>query len=419
MTIPAAGRSHDEVLEELRSLRDGDVDHARGRAFGLVFHADDEIDAAVQAAHEIYVWANGLNPAVFPGLQMMSSDVVASAASLFGGDEVDSKLAGFLTSGGTESILCAVKAAKVRWLERGGEGTPNMVMPMSAHAAFDKGCEYFGLEPRRLAVRDDYRADVDAMAAAVDGQTALLVGSAPQYPQGVIDPIAELGEVAVEHDLHFHVDACMGGFTLPFLAMEGLVDTRWDFRVPGVTTISADIHKYGYTPKGASVILHRDEASRRRQSFVFDGWLGGLYASSGLLGTKPGGPIAAAWASLQVNGVEGFRRLARAAYDVRAGLEAGVRAIPGLTVLGNRRSRSAPSAPAKAARSMCSLLPTRSGGAAGTSTGRLRPTASTPRARPCRPALSSTSSWRTWLMSSPSWGAAAPTTAPPATPRSE
>ncbi len=126
----------------------------------------------------------------------------------------------------------------------------------------------------------------------------------------------------------------MGGFTLPFLAMDGLLDTAWDFRVPGVTTISADIHKYGYTPKGASAILHRDKTSRNRQTFVFDGWSGGLYASSGLLGTKPGGPIAAAWASLQLNGIDGFCRHARAAYDVRAGLEAGVRAIPGLTVLG-------------------------------------------------------------------------------------
>ncbi len=193
MTIPAAGRSRDDVLEELRELRAHDVDHTRGRAFGLVFHADDEIDAAVQAAHDLYVWENALNPAVFPSLKRMTSDVVAATISLLGGDEIDDEPAGFLTSGGTESILCAVKAAKRRWAEGGGDGKPNAVLPMSAHAAFDKGCEYFGLEPRRIAVRDDFRADVGAMAAAVDGQTALIVGSAPQYPQGVIDPISGAG----------------------------------------------------------------------------------------------------------------------------------------------------------------------------------------------------------------------------------
>ncbi|MDY7104462.1 MAG: aspartate aminotransferase family protein [Actinomycetota bacterium] len=340
--LSAGGRSAEEILAEIDELRADDVAHESGRVFSLVFHAGPEHEAVVAAAHERYLWANALNPAAFGGLQRMQRDVIAITASLLGGDDpagsADGGLAGFMTSGGTESILCAVEAAKVRWYERrpGADRgrVPNVVLPVTAHAAFDKGCRLFGLEPRRTPVDDRYRADVDAMAARVDDDTALIVASAPQYPQGVIDPVTDVAAIALEHDLHFHVDACMGGYTLPFLAAEGLVDAEWDFRVEGVTTISADLHKYAYVPKGASVIMHRDRESRRRQTFVFDGWLGGLYASPGLLGTRPGGPIAAAWASLQFLGRDGMARMARTSYEARVQLDEGVRAIPGLDVLG-------------------------------------------------------------------------------------
>jgi len=249
--------------------------------------------------------------------------------------EVAGGLAGFLTSGGTESILMAVKTAKVRGSEERGIEHGNIVMATSAHAAFDKACSYFGVEARRIDVEPDYRCDPDTMADACDDATVLVVASAPQYPQGVIDPVGAVATIAVERGISCHVDACMGGFALPFLERAGLVTgAPWDFRVPGVTTISADLHKYGYAPKGASVILHRDKASRRRQTFVFDGWLGGLYGSSGILGTKPGGPIAAAWAALQYLGVDGYVEKASMAYRARERLEAGIRAVEGLTVLG-------------------------------------------------------------------------------------
>jgi glutamate/tyrosine decarboxylase-like PLP-dependent enzyme len=172
------------------------------------------------------------------------------------------------------------------------------------------------------------------MADAVDDDTVLVVGSAPQYPQGVIDPIGDLATIAAERPCSFHVDACMGGFTLPFMERLGLIDTPWDFRVPGVTSISADLHKYGYTPKGASVVLYRNRELRRHQTFTFDGWLGGFYGSSGVAGTKPGGPIAAAWASLHYLGEDGFLRLVAQAVETRRKLVAGVRAIPGLRILG-------------------------------------------------------------------------------------
>jgi glutamate/tyrosine decarboxylase-like PLP-dependent enzyme len=324
-----AGRPADDVLADLDALTVDDGDFAGGKVFGLVFHAGHDVEEVARKAHDRFVWHNALNPDVFPSLRRMTSDLVASMAWLLSGrgdPAVDPAPVGFLTSGGTESILMAVKTAKVRGQRPHG----NVVLPASAHAAFSKGCEYFGLEERRVPVDADWRADVDAMADACDDATVLVVGSAPQYPQGVIDPIAPLAAIAADRGANCHVDACMGGLVLPFMAVE----EPWDFRVPGVTTISADIHKYGYVPKGISVILHRDRESRSRQTFSTDNWLGGSYGSSGILGTKPGGPIAAGWAVFQYLGVEGYERLVGIAVAARERMEAGVRAVPGLTVLG-------------------------------------------------------------------------------------
>jgi len=333
-SLPPRGRAADEVLSELESFKVDDKDFRGGRVFGLVFHVDEELEDVLTRAHNSYLWYNALNPDAFPSLRRMTSDIVAITASLQGGDAIDDELSGFLSSGGTESILMAVKAAKVRAARERGVLTPNVVLPMSAHAAFDKAFDYFGVESRRLPVRADYRADVDAMADAIDDDTVLVVGSAPQYPQGVIDPIPELAALAMERNILCHVDACMGGFVLPFLERGGREVPPWDFRVPGVTSISADLHKYGYAPKGISVIMHRSKELRRNQTFSFDGWLGGFYGSSGILGTKPGGPIAAAWAAFQFLGDEGYRRLCEAAFSTRERFVAGVRATPGLAIVG-------------------------------------------------------------------------------------
>lgn len=341
--LPPTGRPARDIAADLEAFAVDDKRPELGRTFGLVYHPGDDVKEVVGDAYRRFLWHNALNPDAFPSLRRMSSEVVAATAWLLSGGAVDAadpevtgRLAGFLTSGGTESILLAVKTAAVRGHERGIEGG-NVVLPSTAHAAFAKGCTYFGLEERRVAVGADFRADAGALADACDDGTVLVVCSAPQYPQGVIDPVAEVAAVAAERDVNCHVDACMGGFTLPFLERAGLVDAArlpWDFRVPGVTTVSADVHKYGFTPKGASVLLHRDTESRRRQTFVYDGWLGGFYASSGILGTKPGGPIAAAWTALQYLGVEGFVDKASQAFRARVRLEEAVRAVEGLTVLG-------------------------------------------------------------------------------------
>jgi sphinganine-1-phosphate aldolase len=328
--LPSHGRPHDEVLAELLRRKEGDARWRDGRTFGLVYDGGPEIEAIGAAAAELYLHDNALNTIAFPSLGSFQSDVVRMTAGLLHGD---AETAGFMTSGGTESILMAVLAARERGRVERGIDAPEMVVANSAHAAFHKAGHAFGVEVRSVPVAVDWRADVGGMAAAITSNTVLVVGSAPQYPQGVIDPIPELAALASESGANFHTDACMGGFVLPFLERLGHAVPPWDFRVEGVTSISADLHKLGYTPKGASVIVHRTKALRRYQTFAFDDWLGGFYASPNLAGTRSGAPMAAAWAVLQSVGEDGYLELTRRMLDARDRMVAAVRAVPGLTVL--------------------------------------------------------------------------------------
>jgi glutamate/tyrosine decarboxylase-like PLP-dependent enzyme len=236
----------------------------------------------------------------------MQSDVLSMVGPWLGADK-DS--AGFMTSGGTESILMVVKAARDQFAATNRSTSPNIVLPTSAHAAFEKACHYFGVESRRSEVGPDWRADVEAMERLIDSNTILLVASAPQYPQGVIDDVTSIAALAMKHGVNCHVDACMGGVTLAYLEKLGHAIQPWNLLVPGVTSISVDLHKYGYTSKGASVVMYRNKQLRSHQGFFTDNWLGGMYASSGVLGTKSGGAIASAWAVLCHLGDDGYTRL--------------------------------------------------------------------------------------------------------------
>ena len=249
-----------------------------------------------------------------------------------------------------------------------------MVIADSAHAAFHKAAHYFGVRVHKVPVAPDFRADVEAMAAHVNERTALVAGSAPQYPQGVIDPIPELAALAADVGASMHVDACMGGFVLPFMELNGERVAPWDFRVPGVTTISADVHKLGYAPKGASVLLHRSKALRRHQTFVFDDWLGGFYASPGIQGSRPGLPMATAWAVMHRLGIEGYRRLTAVTIDATRGSSRACARFPDSACSANPThicSRC------RAPRSTCSRSATRCTGGTGISIGRRHPTAFT------------------------------------------
>ena len=300
----AQGKPINDVLEALEGFREHDVRWRDGRCFTLAYSISPEVLALAEEAYRRYSGENALNTSAFPSLRRMQQDVVDIVSGWVNGDE---HTAGFMTSGGTESLVLVVKAAKARALREGRNlFSMNMVLPASAHAALEKGADYFDVESRRIPVTSDWRADVDAMRAAIDENTILIVGSAPSYPQGVVDPIAAIAQLALQHNINCHVDACMGGVTLPFLERVGEEMQPWDFRCAGVTSISIDLHKYGYTSKGAGVLLHRNKTLRSDQTFMTDNWLGGMYGSSGILGTKSGGPIASAWAVMHHLGVNGY-----------------------------------------------------------------------------------------------------------------
>ena len=336
--LPAHGADTDQVLAAMAALRADDRDWRGGRVFSLVYSAGDDVHHLLERAATLYSAENALNTAVFPSLGRMQEDIVSISTGLLGGDHLPAADAGgvrgFLTSGGTESLLQATRTARDWGRDRHGIERPNMVLATSAHAAFEKAAHYFDVESRRVAVRPDFSADVDAMADAVDDQTVLVVASAPTYPQGVIDPVAELAGMAEERGVLCHVDACLGGFLLPFLYRLGHVTRAWDLSVPGVTSISADLHKYGYASKGVSVILYRDRQLARFQPFVTTNWLGGLYGSPSMAGTRPGGPIAAGWAVLHHLGEDGYLRLAADAHRAAATIKTAVDETPGLALRG-------------------------------------------------------------------------------------
>jgi sphinganine-1-phosphate aldolase len=330
--LPEQGRTAAEVIDELQAFKQNDVAWRDGRVFTLVYDAGPMVHEVAERAFELFLHENGLNTQAFPSVGRIQRDILDGVAALLHGGEA---AAGFTTSGGTESLLMAVKAARDWGRAERGISEPEMVLPSSAHAAFAKASHYFGVKSVRVDVDGDWRADVDAMGAAMTPNTVLLVGSAPTYPQGVVDPIPELAAIAAERGILCHVDACMGGFLLPFLEDLGRFDKPWDFRVEGVTSISADLHKYGYAPKGVSTVTYASKALRKYQSFTFDAWLGGSYGSPSMPGTRPVGPLAAAWAVMQFLGADGYRRLTQEAHDAALTIRSGVNAIDGLTILGD------------------------------------------------------------------------------------
>ena len=327
--MPTTGWSADDVFEGLEAMRTRDVRWREGRAFSLAYHAGAEALAVAEEAYRRFSGENALSTDAFPSLKQIQAEVVAMAGVWLGATPSS---AGFMTSGGTESILMAVKAARDRLLAERQIRQPNMVMPTSAHAAFAKAGAYFGVEVRRVAVGSDWRADVAAMQSQVDKNTVLIVGSAPQYPQGVVDDIVGIAKIATDAQINCHVDACMGGVTLAYLQRLGENIAPWNLQVPGVSSISVDLHKFGYTSKGASVIMYASKHLRSFQGFVTDDWLGGVYGSSGVLGTKSGGSMASAWAVMHFLGDDGYLRLTRQAREATLQLATVVRNKPELVL---------------------------------------------------------------------------------------
>jgi sphinganine-1-phosphate aldolase len=334
MQIPEKGLSKEEVLATLQAFKAQDMDWKSGKVWCYVYNPGEEPAEVVKEAYLSFLTENGLDPTVFPSMLKLETDVVRMIANLLRGDE---GVVGHLTTGGTESIMLAVKTARDRARALHPEITqPEMVLPVTAHASFHKAAHYLGLKPVVVPINPTtFKVEVEAMRAAITANTVLLVASSPCYSQGVIDPIGEIGKLAQEKELLFHVDACVGGIHLSFMRKLGYELPDFDFTVPGVTSMSADLHKYGYAAKGASTVLYRNKDIRKYQIFACTDTTAYTLINPTVLSSKSGGPMAGAWAILNYLGEEGFKRIVKAVQEATQKLIEGINAIPELEVLGN------------------------------------------------------------------------------------
>ena len=329
--MPEKGIDRDDILGSLEAFKDRDPSYKDGRLWSLVYYLDEEHSGFLKDAYHLFSSENGLNPGAFKSLKKLESEVISATADLLHGTD---DVCGVVTSGGTESCLMAVKTYRDMARDQRRVKKPEMIMPETAHVAWFKASEYFGVKTRLVPLREDFTPDLKKMRRMINRNTVMILAGAPEYPHGTIDPVEAMGEIAQARSIPLHVDACVGGFILPFMEMNGENLPLWDYRVPGVTSISADIHKYGYAAKGASTITYRNLDYLRYQMFVYQNWPGGVFASSALLGTRPGGGYAAAWGAMQYFGKSGYRKLAADTLSAVNRLKDGIGEIPELEVMG-------------------------------------------------------------------------------------
>jgi sphinganine-1-phosphate aldolase len=317
-----------DALERLRALQAGDLPVHGGRTLAYVYDSGlPDIDRIGREAVAAAAATNGLDPTAFPSLLRMENDLVAFGLRLLDAPEGG---VGTVTSGGTESVLLAVQGARD---SRPDVARPAMVVPSTRHAAFDKAAHYFGVEKRVVPVGPDFRADVAATEAALDDDVVLVVGSAPSYAHGVVDPVPALAALAADRGIRCHVDACIGGWVLPYATRLGRQVPPWTFAVDGVTSVSVDLHKYGYAPKGTSLLLHRTPELRRPQYFASADWPGYTMLNSTMQSTKSGGPLAGAWAVVESLGDEGYLTLSRQVFEAVDAIVAGLASFEALSLV--------------------------------------------------------------------------------------
>ncbi|MBD3352744.1 MAG: aminotransferase class V-fold PLP-dependent enzyme [Candidatus Lokiarchaeota archaeon] len=330
--LPKNGLSKDEILNKLKESSKSDVEWEHGKAFGYVYHIDDEHTNLLMEANDLFASTNAMNPMAFPTLKQCEGEVISMTADMLGGDD---DVVGSMTSGGTESILMAVKTYRDRARKKKKVKDPEVVLPLSAHPAFDKAGHFLDVRIKHVPICEDYRADVEKMEEAITDNTILMVGSACDYPKGVIDPIKELAAIAEDHGIGFHVDSCLGGFMLPWLKKLDYPIPDFNFKVPGVTSMSADSHKYGFGYKGSSLVLFKDKDYQKYQFFAQTSWPGGIYATPTMTGTRPGGAIAATWAMMKFMGEEGYLKFAKQTMETTNKLMDGIKKIPELHIFGD------------------------------------------------------------------------------------
>ncbi|KAI8888968.1 sphingosine-1-phosphate lyase [Backusella circina FSU 941] len=334
LSLPEHGLTIDEVRERLLSLRElKAADWAGGKVSGAIYHGGDELTDLLGEAYRMFAVSNPLHPELFPGIRRMEADSVAMVLNMF---NAPSTGCGIMTSGGTESILMACKTYRDMYKDIKGINYPNMIVPVTIHAAFIKAAGYFNIKVITIPVDPvTYRVDVKKMARAITKNTVMIAGSAVNFPHGIADDIVALGKLAKKHDIGLHVDCCLGSFIMPFLEKAGLPTTNFDFRVEGVTSISCDTHKYGFAAKGSSIVMYRNPTIRKYQYFLYSEWTGGIYASPSVAGSRPGALVAGCWAALMHMGKSGYLDSCRKIIQARQTIQDCVKTIPQLHVKGN------------------------------------------------------------------------------------
>src|ERR1043165_2923287 len=332
--FPSSRTPWNTLERQLIDMRQSDVDWRGGRSALHVYYAGDDVLEVAGKAYAMFMSENALAPAAFPSLALMERGILAARLALL---HAPPAADGSFTSGGTESIILAVKTAR-DWARARrpslDAATPEIVLPRTAHPAFDKAAHFLNVRAVRVPVGADCRADLPAMKAAITTRSIMIVGSAPSLPYGAVDPIGEIASLAQEHDLWCHVDACIGGFLAPFAKQLGHHIPDFDFAIPGVRSISADIHKYGYAAKGASTVLYARRQDLQYQATEFSDWPKGRYFTPTVLGTRAGGAVAAAWAVLHYLGAEGYLQLATRTMRVWRAYLSGIERLAALKVIG-------------------------------------------------------------------------------------
>ena len=335
-SLPEEGISHDKVLEEVRNISSGEQSRWKeGYVSGAVYHGEDDHIEFLNQVYAIQSQSNPLHSDLFPSAGKFESEIISMTANMLGAGETKDDICGAVTSGGTESILLAMKTYRDYYRSEKGVHTPNIIIPVTAHAAFDKAGEYFGIKVVKIPIGNDYLVDIHKLERAVDRNTICIVGSAPNFPHGLIDPIEDLSRIAKRNNTGLHVDSCLGGFVLPFAQKAGFSVPPFDFNVDGVTSISADTHKFGYAAKGTSVILYRSPKLRSYQYYTIADWPGGLYFSPTFAGSRPGALSAACWAAMLSMGEKGYLEAVTKIIKTADKFKKSIADIPELELIGD------------------------------------------------------------------------------------
>ena len=335
--LPANGLDRDKILADIQQMNELESTKWKdGYVSGGIYHGSQEHIDFLNKVYALQSQSNPLHSDLFPSATKFEAEIVSMVATLHGKTETgnNSSICGTVSSGGTESILLAMKTYRDKAREERGITEPEMIVPVTAHAAFDKASQYFNIKQVKVPVTGNYAVDVNAVKRAVNNHTIVIVGSAPSFPHGTFDAIKELSDIALKHKIGFHTDCCLGGFVVPFAEKLGYKVPVVDFRFPGVTSMSVDTHKYGYAAKGTSVVLYRDEALRHYQFYTSTEWPGGLYFSPTLAGSRPGALSAACWAAMLSIGEEGYLQATKAILETADKIKTGIQSIPELKILG-------------------------------------------------------------------------------------